>query len=143
MAKKTFEITHKLSITSFDLREQYGWNLPHGYVDHNLWKKFAKVYDWDAILNSTKFSKYVNDCMKNDTMYADVICESYFGDHDSEFEKVKKAYDKFAAENKKKEPLVTAEYKLVIHGTVKDVDSALSAIEDITVVTTLEEVEGP
>jgi len=132
MAKKTFEITHKTTITTFNLQSNYEWNLPHGYLDVQLWKKFNKVYDWDAILNSNKFSKYVNDCMKDGTIYADVICESYFGEFETEFDKVKKAYDKFAAQNKKVEKTLTQEYRVVLVGTEKQIHNTLELIDNST-----------
>jgi hypothetical protein len=132
MAKKTFEITHKVSITSIDLREQFFWSLPHTYVDNKLWNKFVKVYDWDAILNSNKFSKHVNACMKDGTIYSDVICESYFDDNDSEFEKVKRAYDKFADQNKKVEKTLTQEYRVVLVGTEKEIHNTLELIDNST-----------
>ena len=131
MAKKTFEHTIKISINTTDLQHQFYWSL-RDRVDDKLMNKFYKTVDWDAILNSTKFNKAVKDCFEDGNTYTDEMCGYFFDVHEAEYNKIKRAYDKFVLEHEKKQPILTKEYKLTIYGTVSDMEKALKQVEEVT-----------
>jgi hypothetical protein len=132
MAKKTFEHTIKVTINATDLQSNFYWSL-RDRIDDKLMKKFYKTVDWDTILNSTKFNKHVNDCLKADaTHYADEICDHYFDEYVDEYYKIKKAYDKFVVENKKKEKTLTQEYRVVLVGTETEIHDTLELLDNST-----------
>lgn len=137
MAKKTFETPIKVTISTADLQCQCYWQLSE-WRDEKLFKRFSKTWDWDAILNSTKFNKFVtrfileSECI----VYADEICEQYFMCYEKVMMEIDKAYKKFVAENKKKEPTITSKYRLTLEGKKSDVEktiNTLAAMSDISI----------
>jgi hypothetical protein len=133
MAKKTFETTIKTTITSNILKSQLWLLLPCDDRHDILFKKFAKTYDWDAILNSTKFNKYVASMVTEGNSDPEYIVEQYFMDHDeTEFYKINKLYLKFVDENKKQEPTLTVEYRVVLTGTQQEIKESFDLINNST-----------
>ncbi len=136
MAKKTFETTIKLVISSADIADAFREGLDFFELDQKIFNKFKKSYDWDTILNSEKFNKHFSRCIKTFyTMTSFEVCSEFFDNYQAENKKVLNAYDKFLEEHKKIEPTITSKYCLTLEGKKTDIEKALNTIKSMSDVT--------
>jgi hypothetical protein len=140
MAKKTFETVVKVSITTNHIKKYLKESLYNeDDLDETFLKKFVKDYDWDSLLNSTKFNRHTLDHIKYSTDPDDVLY-SYFCTYNAEYNKIADQYDKLVAELYKPEPTLTVTYNVVLTGTQREIDESYEIINNSTCAESIDKV---
>lgn len=140
MTKKTFEVTIKTTITLTELQHNFFWSMSFDDRDEAAFKIFNKNYDWDALLNGTKFNRYVTKFMIEESTDPGFICEQFFIDNETVYNKIEKAYLKVVAENKKKCPIIESEYRVVLSGTKQQIKESFELINNSTCAVSIDEL---
>lgn len=131
MAKKTFEQVQKVTITAKDIFDMFVDTLWGNIIlSDSLMTKFFKSYDFDRILNSTAFNKFVTGCMKDGAWHVDDLCSRYLDEHDKEYDKILKAYEAFVAANVKPVPVVSKEFSFKIETKEDEIQDIIRFIRN-------------